>query len=423
MDIGVLNQGGDGGIGVESDISGTPTYYGGGGGGAAGGANSNGWATTNGVGGLGGGGNGRNSGAGSDEQSGVDGLGGGGGGKTGSGANGSDPDGLSWSKGGHGRLILRAPQGYKFLRNPNILYALGETEPDVSVVDGDVLITFYAGENTLWSYLATSVPARCLLVGGGAGGGRTNSDGRAPGGGGGGAVVDETFTFLPIGGSTPIRVGAGAPRTTSGTAANGQNGNDTIAFGYTALRGLRGRGTGTVVDSGAAGGTGGGYANRGTLTDPAPSTQFTDYGYGHAYRGGFAYGTGSNPENAGGGGGGAGTVGGDASSGKGGDGGDGVESDITGSSVYYGGGGGGALPRNNNQANNGANNGSGGLGGGGWGNHTTSTHTDGPLDGVDGLGGGGGARGGNAAAGGGGDGVAILRLTLPSGVTVRTGVL
>ena len=81
---GSSTKGGDGGVGLQVNITGTNVYYAGGGGGISDDDNI---STTNGIGGLGGGGNGSTSGNGFNGTNGLGG-GGGGGGTSGSGGNG-----------------------------------------------------------------------------------------------------------------------------------------------------------------------------------------------------------------------------------------------------------------------------------------------------------------------------------------------
>lgn len=107
-------NGGDGGDGVEVDITGTPEYYGGGGGG--GGSN------LRGSGGLGGGGD--------SNEAGEDGKGGGGGGADGSGTSGRD--------GGNGVVIVR-------YRTSDFPLSTG----GVKTTDGDYTVHTFSSDGTL----------------------------------------------------------------------------------------------------------------------------------------------------------------------------------------------------------------------------------------------------------------------------------
>ena len=229
-----------------------------------------------------------------------------------------------------------------------------------------------------------------IVAGGGAGGGRN-----VGAGGGAGGVVHLTNLVVTIGNTYQLIVGNGGP--SSGSYGIGADGEDSSAFGYTAIGGGGGGGGGwTDPQPGHNGGSGGGGAG-GNVTTTAGGLGTDGQGYG----GGTGYGTSYTSYRSGGGGGGAGGVGSNASTGYGGDGGVGKLIDITGEAVYYGGGGGGAT--------NGSTKGYGGSNIGGDGGAGGSY----PSNGVDGTGSGGGGvhESSIAPTGAGGSGIIILKYT------------
>ena len=244
-----------------------------------------------------------------------------------------------------------------------------------------------------------------LIVAGGGGGGMDMG-----GGGGGGGVLQGT-TYLAEG-VYPITVGAGGYGAPSGgqTRADGAgpnpgshqftvsatNGDNSSAFGFTAIGGGYGGSSycGYTPDQGRgnAGGSGGGASgySDGNTRDGAPGTA----GQGHA-------GGGGGGQYYSGGGGGAGAPG--VSSTDTPHGGDGVPSNILGTTYFFGGGGGGS-------AYSRSPGGDGGIGGGGGGAIGTTTGGAGINNGAAGGGGSpgtwaqtpGGAGGANTGGGGGG---------------------
>jgi len=237
-----------------------------------------------------------------------------------------------------------------------------------------------------------------LLVAGGGGGGIW-----VGGGGGGGGLISGSTSInastysISVGSGGVGGYGIGVSAATLITSPT--NGNNSTAFGLTAVGG--GRGSSWDLQDGLSGGSGGGRdQTRGTtrLSETA----------GQGYPGGISIYTGGYP---GGGGGGAGAPGGDASSTSiAGAGGIGVLNSIDGSSSYYAGGGGGGLNTPPGSA------GSGGLGGGGNGAVGTGNTTTGSIavSGRINTGGGGGAAGQgsvnpNATGGAGGSGIVIIR--------------
>lgn len=230
--------------------------------------------------------------------------------------------------------------------------------------------------------------ANVLVVAGGGSGGGVSFHG----GGGAGGYIDTTASLTA--GSYTITVGAGG--STPATNYQGTNGENSVAFGNTAIGG--GAGAAYQERTAASGGSGGGDAGHtGGAAGAGASGQGNDGGNGSTY--------------AGGGGGGAGAVGSNgAGNGAGGAGGIGVSigwitstvatnnavGEVSGSSVYFCGGGGGS------NGQNASGDVLGGLGGGG------KSTGDGDLAvlgtaGTTNTGGGGG--GGNA----GGSGIVIIR--------------
>jgi len=207
-----------------------------------------------------------------------------------------------------------------------------------------------------------------LIVAGGGGGGHGNGITPAFAGGGAGGLLQGTTTLTQ--GSYNIVVGdGGLGGSNSGLleggvwayAANGQNSS---AFGLTAIGGGgAGGGAGTSGRSGGSGGGQGGTGGGGTAPNNAPGTPGQ----------GFAGGARENANNdAAGGGGGAGGPGGNGSGGLAGTGGPGIFSSITGTSLGYAGGAGrldggfrAGHPANGNAADNSGSGGGGASGVGG----------------------------------------------------------
>ena len=235
--------------------------------------------------------------------------------------------------------------------------------------------------------------AEILLVGGGGSGGSSGPFGGGGGGGAGGLLIgSESLTAD----SYSIVVGAGGAFI-SGNHIPGNEGQNSSAFGLTAIGGGRG---GSGNNGGpTSGGSGGG---QGTVSNAAVDPGNVSGTAGQGNDGGQAL-----PPN-GGGGGGAGAPGGtppDISTAA--NGGDGLQSSITGTQVYYAGGGAGSGPTSTGSGVTAINPaiGVGGQGGGGG---------DGSIDGVDGTGGGGAAGLSSVdRSGKGGDGIVIVRYEIP----------
>lgn len=255
-----------------------------------------------------------------------------------------------------------------------------------------------------------------LIVAGGGGGGAW-----VGGGGGGGGVLKGTTTVTPQ--TYTITVGAGGTREYNPGSYTGMprgtNGENSSAFGLTAIGGGRGGSWSSFApgDGGSGGGSGYNQQSVGTTNQ------------GNAGGVGRADSINGYPT---GGGGGAANVGQVWSATKSGDGGIGIISTITGIPTYYAGGGGGGIHGSATASN--ALPGRGGLGGGGHGdspsvdsgavnpnntsrvyaNTTYPTGRNGASY-TGGGGGGGGSRGDAQSAGGtGGGGIVVIRYKLIS---------
>jgi gliding motility-associated-like protein len=406
---------GNGGIGVQSSITGTPVYYGGGGGGGARDKQGFLWADLSvglGSGGSGGGANGVRNGNGID---GTDGLGGGAGGVGGDGNGGAGGDGI---------VIIRYEES-PCLGTESIITGTKNGDGTFTAnPNGTVykVVKFMSlGTCPTWTPPAALATLDYLVVGGGGSGGTPGAsvvtthflapdtyccDTRlGTGGGGAGGLLMGTLSITP-GGTYSITVGAGgvAPSYNSSSSSQGDDGTGS-AFGQFQVAGGGGGAGGTTATgsgTGRSGGSGGGGGGKDYRVGGAGNTPSTTPVQGYA--GGKSREP-ATDRTAGGGGGGAGGVGGDAgpSTSTGGSGGVGKLSYITGAPIYYaGGGGGGALDFLSSESAGAAGNGGGGAGA------VSGT----PGNGTNGLGGGGGGRGSNGIGGNGGSGVVILRYAL-----------
>jgi hypothetical protein len=248
-------NGGNGGEGYSTDISGTTVVYGSGGGGGRRTA-----LATNGVGGTNGG-TGGNPGT-----NGIDGTGSGGGGA----------DGVSASinafsgNGGNGIVVIRYDT-----TDPSSIIGSGGT----TTTSGNYRIHQF--NVTGGSTFTVSQVGKCdlLIVGGGGAGGRSSTFNFAGGGGGGGKVIHLNDFSLSTG-SYAITVGSGGIGGDSLTPSNGGNSSfDTIiAIGG----GAGGVGGGTAAQSGGSGGGGGRNATGASATAPSatliPGTTLTNTG-------------------------------------------------------------------------------------------------------------------------------------------------
>ena len=247
--------------------------------------------------------------------------------------------------------------------------------------------------------ISSPIDVDYLIIGGGGGGGMANGGG---GGGGAGGYLTGSTTLSAQ--SYSIVIGAGgagavSPPVSPATAGDhGIQGENSSAFGLTAIGGGFGGGDYDVAPAnrnGGDGGSGGGGAR-------------VYQGLGGTATSGQGSNGGTGGQNTGGGGGGAGQAGTNATSSYGGNGGDGLASTITGTSVFRAGGGGGGIESTNGQI------GTGGNGGGGFGGY----YTAGPANGTTNTGSGGGGSGDYNnpatpfAGGAGGSGVVIIRYQL-----------
>jgi len=251
-----------------------------------------------------------------------------------------------------------------------------------------------------------------LVVGGGGGGGSgqtvCSSNFYNGGGGGAGGLINQTLSVDAQ--SFAITVGAGGNGAINNTDNFGEKGDNTTAFGLTALGGGGGEtrraqslcnADPVNMDGGSGGGRGDAPGRAGFALQPTSA----DGGLGNPG------GIGEEFED-GGGGGGAMAAGQDASGGVAGDGGIGFDASNTfstqfGDNGFFAGGGGGGVRFSDA--------GAGGLGGGGDGannNGNSGTPGEDALANTGGGGGGAGAdssSGGNANGGAGGSGIVLIR--------------
>lgn len=377
------NSEGAGGQGLQSSITGIPTFY------AAGGVGSSyysGSRTNN----IGGGSNPGVSGSPVSNVGTINTGSGGGGGVNGAGG-----------PGGSGIIILRYPVSYTVTIGAGLsgTTAIVGTDRVTRITSGTGNISFaYAAG--LQSFVAEYL----VVAGGGAGGTRHGG-----GGGGGGVVTGSTTLFTD---SYSVTVGAGGSGRVHSNG--GLPGQDSSAFGKSALGGGGGHG---FPGPNPSGGSGGGAADSGggagSSSIPGTGLQPASASGGFGNNGGLGQ---SNPW-YGGGGGGAGAVGGNVqTSVRAGSGGIGYPSSITGTSIRYAGGGGGASWQGNPSNLSGF----GGEGGGA--NGATNNAT--PAGATANTGGGGGAHGGESTGfgGNGGSGVIIVRYPSTFAATFGPGV-
>lgn len=351
---------GDGGAGLEYDISGEMAFYAAGGGGAAT------HGRTLGKGGSGIGGDGLNNKGADPAGAGKAGTGSGGGGG-GGGGSGTSIGGA----GGSGVVIIRyavkapidVPQNVK-----NKVYSFKDT-----------------ASGTLFN-LPKAVKADILVVGGGgAGANPLDATGRQGGAGGGGAggMIDAQGVYLEAGSYNVIVGNGGISPEIQGVGGNGESSK--VLFSGAAKYEAVGGGGGGIKSAGNNGGSGGGGSKAS--------------GGAGVINQGHNGGTGSFNQ-TGAGGGGAGDVGGNTPAANvGGAGGPGKASYITGAEIYYAAGGGGGTRDGDAAA-------LGGSGIGGNGGYSGGAATDGKKN--TGSGGGGGSL--NKKGGNGGSGIVIIRI-------------
>lgn len=248
-----------------------------------------------------------------------------------------------------------------------------------------------------------------LIVGGGGGGGEGPGAAAAGAGGGAGGLINRKLNVSEKTYSLTVGSGGlgGLHEDSPTSDGRGLNGDDSVAFGLTALGGGGGGGTGSRSE-GKNGGSGGGGGGQSGVAGVEQQTSSASGGKGSDGGNGNPDKLGGNGDDVGGGGGGAGEKGQNASNkGPAGDGGDGLDysgkfGDVVGENGYFAGGGGGAVPNYYN-SNNG---GQGGLGGGGRGAESGNGE-----DGQSNTGGGGGGGEGQRA-GDGGSGIVLIRYPL-----------
>ena len=241
-----------------------------------------------------------------------------------------------------------------------------------------------------------------LVIAGGGGGGRGAEYNSVNAGGGAGGYLAGMYQVTKDTDYAIVVGDGGAGSTYSNISAPwgviGDNGDDSTAFGLTAVGGGLG---GSYNSKGSDGGSGGGTGLRSSGQDLTGGAATS--GQGNAGGSGTLFG-GTGTANSGGGGGGAGAAGGNGSGGTGGAGGAGLASSITGSSVTRAAGGGGGARSSG---------GAGGSGGGGAGAGGNGAGGDGTAN--TGSGGGGGASShpdsnvNNHVGGDGGSGIVIVR--------------
>jgi hypothetical protein len=255
-------------------------------------------------------------------------------------------------------------------------------------------------QNSTWvAFAAPAVSSvNYLVVAGGAGG--------ASGGGGAGGLLSGTAT-VAVNTSYTITVGAGGTGGSGGGTPSATNGQQSTAFGLTAVGG----GYGALIGNIQAGGGNGGGSGGGGGAFSAGTTPGGSGTAGQGNAGGSNGGQTAAPYTSGGGGG-ASAAGQNApSSTTAGNGGAGTASSISGSSVTYAGGGGGGVYG----AEVGA--GTGGAGGGGNGGAGSGSGTAGTAN----RGGGGGGAGVGGTGGAGGSGVIIVAYSTTFKAATATG--
>jgi len=384
---------GQGGPGLPSLISGSLVMRGGGGG--AGYYQDGLGQQYSSSGGSGGGGNGGSdpiAAAGASGRNGAPNTGGGGGGHgiLSSGGN-------TGGTGGSGVVIVRYPITPPA---PVATVATGGTSTTTQVV-GDTTYRIHTFSTVGTStFTLTTVgnlgPIEYLIVAGGGSGGTGDSGNDGGGGGGAGGLIHGSSNTLTAT-NYSIVVGAGGPGINGTVRVAGNPGNNSSAFGLTAIGGGRGGQPNSAGGAGGSGGGAGGGGGPGFLGGTATA--------GQGFAGGYNY---AGPSYTGAGGGGALGGGGWSGSGRrGGEGGNGYQSAISGTMVIYsaGGGGGSGIGSGNLQGGRGGSQETGGAGGdvndtgsGGFGKAGTTPGS---------ASGGGGNRGYTTAAGR--DGIVIIR--------------
>ena len=280
--------------------------------------------------------------------------------------------------------------------------AIEETESTFEQVESAQVSFFITSGTHYWVAPEEEGRLDILIVAGGGAGGKGSHVGG--GGGGGGVLYIEDIAFVP-GASYELVVGAGGIGST--TTGQGNDGENSSAFGYIVSGGGGGGGGDSAsTDIGRSGGSGGGGAGGQGLTNGDPlyysgGAGITSQGNGGG-RGAGYYDPSYVYWRAGGGGGGAGGAGSGGSSNNGGQGGAGRQLSLSGEMHYYGAGGGGASNYLYDTTFGGSY-----VGGTGAHNYINATN------GWDGFGSGGGGSNSTATgpSGSGGCGAVILRFT------------
>ncbi|TQM89983.1 glycine-rich domain-containing protein [Roseinatronobacter monicus] len=246
-----------------------------------------------------------------------------------------------------------------------------------------------------------------LIVGGGGSGGSAGPFGGGGGGGAGGMLEGSINALSDV--SYAITVGQGGASIFANHTA-GNSGENSSAFGFTAIGGGSGGSGNTGGGNGGGPTSGGSGGGQGTISTTVVLVGDVSGTQNQGNDGGTA----SPP--SGGGGGGAGAPGGSPpNTATAANGGDGLASSITGNEVFYAGGGAGSGPTStgNNATAISPPRGDGGSGGGGG---------EGAIDGVDGKGGGGAGGLSNVArSGAGGSGIVVVRYLINTRPTADAG--
>lgn len=317
-----------------------------------------------------------------------------GGGGGGAGYAGTNPTERIGGDGGSGIVLLR----YKDPQSVRVYTAINDDSGTPPAFDN---MQVFTSDGTFTVPEGITEVEVLIVAGGGGGGGSAGAGASGAGGGAGGVVyaqnvqvTDPTYTIV---------VGAGGASSGVNSDTQGTNGENSSAFGLTALGGggggSRNPGDGTGKDGGSGGGVGSQVSGvQGAGLQPGSASG----GFGsNGGDSGFIGGTGD--DNASGGGGGAGATGGtgqdNVRSGNGGIG--RYYGDIFGTSVgddgWFAGGGGGGNPGGSRTV------GLGGKGGGADGGSNDAANA------MDNTGGGGGGAGANGNPSDGGSGIVIVR--------------
>ncbi len=440
-------RGGQGGIGLSNNITGSDVYYAGGG---TAGVNTNRDTDTSphelvlGGGGIGARAPNENGG------NGTNGLGGGGGG--------GDWERTAGTTGGSGIVIIRYLVGT--IPSTNLL----STEPTViSPVMTETVRTFtHSGgteaQTTHTITVGQNTVCDILIVGGGGAGGTYIG-----GGGGAGGVLYIQNATVPSG-TYNIQIGKGGTGFNGmGNSTTAQNGSSSKAFGIEVFGGGYGgsggwgtQGAGGIGQTGGSGGSSGGggstyisgvgFGSGGSIIQPSFTSSLIKVNTYNYYGGngaaGYRHSGGSLGAGSNGGGGAGGNAPANTNESNAGNGADGIAINITGTSYFWGGGGGGGQYAGSKAGNGGKGGGGGGNGSeategvgiGGTGGITLGQDGDPEGDGTPtagnggaGTGGGGGGTGRttgspNAISGSGGSGIVIIKFKSIVGAGILDGI-